>query len=421
MKKLTISIFQFIEGKRSWFVMAHRWAGLTMALFLIIAGVTGSLLAFHEELDVLFAPRLHNVSESPLLNNAAPNVLKIRQQLQNSIGNNANVDYVPLEYKPGQTLRFLVSPNKDPVTLEIYELPYDEVFVHPYTGKIQGTRLQGQASLSPENWMPFIYRLHYTLALENAGLLLMGIIALVWTIDCFMGLYLTFPRAKPFFAKWKPAWAIKWKAAFIRINLDFHRATSLWLWSVLFIFAWSGVGFNLANSIYKPVMGTLFNMKQTDDVLSSREIDKPVIIGWEQALKLSRAHMSRLARQESFLIDKEISLQLNRDSRTYRYQIHSDRDIGERNNTSIVIEADTGRMLDYTLPTRVHSGETITEWLFALHRAQVFGLPYRVFVSAFGITVSMLSITGIIIWWKKRRGRNNNRRQILRSVAHRPG
>jgi uncharacterized iron-regulated membrane protein len=32
-------------------VRAHRYAGLGMAFFLIVAGVTGSALAFHDEIE----------------------------------------------------------------------------------------------------------------------------------------------------------------------------------------------------------------------------------------------------------------------------------------------------------------------------------------------------------------------------------
>ncbi|WP_256212153.1 PepSY domain-containing protein [Nitrosomonas eutropha] len=37
--------------KRSFWVWLHRWAGLIMASFLIIVGITGSLLAFYPELE----------------------------------------------------------------------------------------------------------------------------------------------------------------------------------------------------------------------------------------------------------------------------------------------------------------------------------------------------------------------------------
>jgi hypothetical protein len=35
-----------------------------------------------------------------------------------------------------------------------------------------------------------------------------------------------------------------------------HRSSGRWLWALLLVFAWSGVGFNL-QGVYEPVMGTL--------------------------------------------------------------------------------------------------------------------------------------------------------------------
>ena len=42
---------------RHFFVWLHRWAGLAMACFLVIVGLTGSLLAFRNEIDRLASPR----------------------------------------------------------------------------------------------------------------------------------------------------------------------------------------------------------------------------------------------------------------------------------------------------------------------------------------------------------------------------
>ena len=43
------------SGRPFW-VRLHRWAGLTMAGFLIVVGLTGSLLAFYPELERLAHP-----------------------------------------------------------------------------------------------------------------------------------------------------------------------------------------------------------------------------------------------------------------------------------------------------------------------------------------------------------------------------
>ncbi|MCC7136747.1 MAG: PepSY domain-containing protein, partial [Nitrosomonas sp.] len=45
--------------KRTFWVYLHRWAGLAMAIFLIVVGFTGSLLAFYPELERMLNPQFY--------------------------------------------------------------------------------------------------------------------------------------------------------------------------------------------------------------------------------------------------------------------------------------------------------------------------------------------------------------------------
>jgi uncharacterized iron-regulated membrane protein len=46
-------------------VIFHRYVGLLMAGFLILTGITGSLLAWNHELDAALSPQLFSVSITP--------------------------------------------------------------------------------------------------------------------------------------------------------------------------------------------------------------------------------------------------------------------------------------------------------------------------------------------------------------------
>lgn len=65
----------------------------------------------------------------------------------------------------------------------------------------------GDISQGVINLMPFLYRLHQSLVLGKLGTTLLGVISLLWLVDCFVGLYLTFPvrsRGLPSrFRQWK--------------------------------------------------------------------------------------------------------------------------------------------------------------------------------------------------------------------------
>src|SRR3546814_6697919 len=66
---------------RSILVLLHRYIGLATAIFLFLAGITGSILAFHHELDEWLNPEFyHTPSEGPVL---APGTLVERVEQAN--------------------------------------------------------------------------------------------------------------------------------------------------------------------------------------------------------------------------------------------------------------------------------------------------------------------------------------------------
>lgn len=72
-------------------------------------------------------------------------------------------------------------------------------------------------------------------------------------MDCFVALWLTLPRGKPFWKKWSTAWRIKGGHAY-RLNFDLHRAGGLWLWLLLLPVAVSSVAMNLPSQVFKPAV-----------------------------------------------------------------------------------------------------------------------------------------------------------------------
>lgn len=103
--------------------------------------------------------------------------------------------------------------------------------------------------------------------IDRWGLWLLGIIAIIWTLDSFVGFYLTLPLrrraraaaagsepARSFWQRWKPAWKLRWNAGSTKLNFDLHRAFSLWTWLVVFVLALTAFSLNLYSEVFYPVM-----------------------------------------------------------------------------------------------------------------------------------------------------------------------
>lgn len=424
---------------RSLLVLVHRCVGLVLAGFLLIAGLTGALLAWNNELEAAISPGLF-IAPPPSSDAAMLDPLVLRERVQAAYPE-ALVARVGLETRPGRSLMFRLSALPD--TGAVAELPNDQVFVNPYTGTVLGERKWGDITQGLKNLMPFIYRLHYTLALGTVGSYTLGIVALLWTLDCFVGAYLTFPAsqrrparrlsavasvtaasgplptpARSWFARWWPSWKVRWRGGAYKVNLDLHRAGGLWPWAMLFVLAWSGVGFNLT-TVYDPVMKALFAHQPEAAGLSklSRSKLSPAL-DWQAARETGRRLMAGQAHAHGFTVLSEDMLVHDPLHGVYRYVVRSSRDILEQGGwTSLVFDADTGEIKGLWLPTGAASGDTIRTWLTSLHMAIVWGMPFKTIMTLIGMGVAMLSVTGVVIWWKKRQGR---RRLAERNVMVSP-
>ncbi|WP_426991989.1 PepSY-associated TM helix domain-containing protein [Methylomonas sp. CM2] len=178
---------------RPFWVLVHRYAGLAMTAFLIVVGLTGSLLAFYEELDGLISPHLY---AEPAGRQTLP-IPQLLDSAEHALGSRARVASLWLSPRH---VDIGVSPNNDAQTGQPLALDFDQVILDPYTGAELGRRHWGSITEGINNLMPFIYKLHYNLALDDIGAWTLGITALVWTLDCFVGFYLTLP-AKPLTAR----------------------------------------------------------------------------------------------------------------------------------------------------------------------------------------------------------------------------
>lgn len=388
---------------RPFWVLAHRYAGLAMTVFLVIVGLTGSLLAFYAELDRAVNPRLYVDADG-----RSPLDLDVLIEKAESHAPEAQIRSLWLS---PNAANLSVAPRADPASGQPYALDYDQLILDPYTGAELGRRTWGAISQGTINLMPFIYKLHYNLALDDVGMWILGITALVWTLDSFVGFYLTLPAfgtraaSQPWTQRWRRSWSIKWRGSAFRINYDLHRAGGLWLWLALLIFAWSCVYMNLTDTVYQKVMQTVsdFHEPWSDMPTLEQPLESPAL-SLKEAYRLGRQRFAQTAIEHGFKIEAPVSVWYNADRGFYGLSARSDQDFQDKNGqTRLIIDANTGAQKMLLLPSGQYNGTTITNWLAALHTANVFGMPYRIFVCLLGLSIVTLAVTGVVIWLKKRR------------------
>ena len=411
-------------GIRDLGILIHRWTGLLIAAFLIIVGLTGSILAIEGPIDRWLNPELH-VSRPP---NASPVDLATLAERAEASDPHLRVAYFWAE---DDQVHVMVGGKKDPASGKPYDLGYSQLILDPWSGAVLGRAVMEGQWMEPGPWrqrvLPFVYSLHTSLATgTTTGWTFMGIIALLWTLDCFVAFYVTLPRsAGPFWRRWQQAWKIKWNANSARVHFDLHRAGGLWLWPLLFVFGWSSVMFGLTQ-VYEPVMKHLFDFVSMSESLAQNSLPKPLdtpALTWRQAQQAGERAMAEQAALHHFTVERPYGMAYVADYGAYTYAVRSSLDFrGHGWDTTVLVDGNSGELRSVDLARGQHLGNSISALLWGIHFADLRDwLTYRIFVCLFGVFLSTISYTGVYIWWKKRTVRQFSTSRSLSKVIRATG
>ncbi|BEP33511.1 PepSY-associated TM helix domain-containing protein [Variovorax sp. V59] len=404
---------------RAFATAVHRWAGLAVALFLVVSGLTGAVISWDHEIDGWLNRKLYDTASRGPFRDPFDLVAAVEAH-----DPRARVAYLPLGFEEGHTARYFVQPRTDPATGKPFRLGYNQVFVDPVTAEVRGRRDASAISLKPETLMPFLRKLHYMLHVpavwgtDRLGYWIMGGVALVWLLDSCVALYLTTPRRqrraahpehrgpREWWKRWKPAWAVRWAAGGYRLNFDLHRAGGLWMWALIIVIAFTSFSLNLYKEIFHPMLSLVSKTTPGPSALVplaplGTRIEPT--IGFRQIVADAEAE----ARRRGWTTPLG-GVFYNQRGGFYNVSFfdHATHDSSDGMGLSnLYLDGRDGRVISSNRPWHGTAADVFAQLQLPLHGGRILGLPGRILMSLMGLAVAGLSITGIVIWWRKRRAR----------------
>jgi uncharacterized iron-regulated membrane protein len=383
-------------------VLLHRWFGLGIALFLLQAGITGALIAWDHEIDAFLNPELYVSAAPPDAELLSP--LRLAEIVE-ARDPRLEVTYLPLAVEAGHAVLMGVDSKRDPATGKPYVLGFDQVAVNPATGDIQDRREWGEISLSPKQLMPFLYRLHYSLHIPDVGLMplglwFMGVVAVIWLVDSFIALCISFPSWKA----WKKSFQFRFDKGGYRLTFDLHRSGGVWTWLLIMPLALTAVSMNLNREVVRPVV-SLFSDLAESPFASRTPSEQPIAATTPRQQVLKRAATDALALglgrpQGGLFYSQELGVY-----GVGFFEPGNDHGDGGLGNPWLYYDGTTGAPAGSELPGRGSAGDLFMQVQFPLHSGRILGVPGRISITLLGLVVSMFSVTGVMIWAKKRRQR----------------
>jgi len=422
------------------FTLLHRYVGLLIAIFLVFSGLTGAVISWDHELDDWLNPHLTEARTA----GKQLSSLDIAKQIEAKYPE-VRVTFMPVGIEAGESLAFSVNPKLNPATNRLYEPGFNQVFIDPVTGDELGKREWGAVwPITKETFVSFLYKLHYTLHLpemwgtDRWGIWLLGIIAILWTLDSFVGFYLTLPvkrrvqtastvakleddgeadlstadspmpASKGWWQRWQPAWKVRWTGGPAKLNFDLHRAFSLWTWGLLFIVAFTAFSLNLYREVFYPIMSTVSKVTPSPfDQRTRAPKHEPITPVMKFDTVISKAQTDAKNRGWSEPIGSAF---YNQNFGIYGVQFYHPEEghgAGGVGHKRLYYDGMDGRYLGDRQPWKGTAADIFLQAQFPLHSGRILGMPGRILISAMGIVVAMLSITGVIIWWRKRGSRRD--------------
>lgn len=386
-------------------VKLHLYVGLWFGALFVMLGLTGTVIAWREDLDAALNPSLL-VAEAAVPVPVSPTLAK------------AVTDRLAADPAYGRPKLLTLPLTEREVFIAWYPLKGPgavagrsrQVMVDPATLAIKGERVWGEPGLSRPLLMPTLFHLHHYLLAGETGKTLMGVTGMMLLITVLGGIVLWWPKAKA--KAVAQAFRIGFGGSWPRLNYSLHRTLGILAAPVLATIAFSGWYLNLPKWV-TPLVSSVLTVSPPGKPSSA-----PPPAGARQ-LDVAQAMQAAQAAYPAATVSR-VSFPRKADD-VFEIRLRQPGEVRKESGaTRLWLDAYTGARLGARDPVTAPSGDTLLNWLYPLHTGEAFGLPGRIFISIFGLAPLMFAITGLLIWWKRRRGHRRHVEKTLQRTLQRP-
>ena len=379
------------EFTRQVFLQIHRTVGLFAGAMFVLVGLSGSILAFREDIDEWLNASIMRVEiPAPPARRPLDEILAAAITAMPADGKAERVT-MPRHSASAMAITYMV--ETDDLDTDVYEM-----FVDPYTAKVKGQRLylHGNKTLS-QPLVPIIMAFHWTLLLGFNNAYILGSLAILVFFSILVGFYLWWPR----YGDWRLGFKIKWGASPERVVYDAHRSVGAYFIVFLLVTLFTGVAM-----IFKPatrsVTGIFSEVRADPDFGKSTRAPGGTPIGLDETVAVvdkvfpaGRLHWILLPSAPSgvYVVGKQSDDEPNR----------------TKTSRNVSVDQYSGKVLYVQDRNGFTAGEKFLEWLFPLHSGEAFGAVGRSIVLFIGLTPLALYVTGFLRWRQRRRARRRAR------------
>jgi uncharacterized iron-regulated membrane protein len=347
----------------------HLWAGILLALYVSVIGITGSVLVFGLEIGrVVDADPWPGLIEQKT---AAP----LAQVIEN----------VTSAYPRARLISVMTPTRTEPVFIAtIQPRRRLKIACHPVTGQLLGEVPVRHSRL---DW---VYRLHEDLLGGRTGRVVNAVCAMALLLLVLTGLVNWWPGVKHVARALKIDFRRRWK----RVNFDIHSAVGFWSFAFLIMWAVSGIYFTWPAWFLAQVdrLSPVVNARPPAVVVERPDEIVPVSF---QAMLSKAADLDPGARCQGIIFPY---------SRRAPLEILMSRSaaFGRDSEDTLYFNPYTGQ---YISTWQYGVNKTLGDWLIwleaPLHFGTHWGLAFKCLWALMGLSLPVLAVSGLLMYWNR--------------------
>lgn len=400
------------QRRRRIWLKIHLWLGLALGAVLSVAGVTGSILVFHHEIDAWLNPALYVVEDRGGLavHRPFPDLMAAARA---AMPGDAALSFIHYPQHDDWSVIF-THARPDPARANPAGANgagegrlAEQTFVDPYDGRVLGSRLKRRSA----DWLPatpigFVFELHYALLAGLTGEKILGWITIALLVSMISGVALWWPAK----GRWRRALIIKRGAGATRFNIDLHSVNGIYTFPLMAAVLISGVYFVLPQQFMAAARLFSPGLERRYEIKPPLQADRPFIA--------PDAAMAIMARD--FPTGRTAWVYIPTEKRpTYMICQHQ-AETGSWfvRRRCVVLDGYDGRVMHVETPGAMDFWPAFIAWQWPLHSGQAFGEVGRWLVFLVGLACPLIFVTGFLHWRRKRAAR---RLSSLRAAARSSG
>jgi len=348
----------------------HLYFAFIAGVFIIILGITGSIIAFETELGHALRPKLSYVKPQA-------KALSL-----------AEISAAVLKAFPDDRVR-AYTLSTSPNTSYQVNISQGAVYVNQYTGEILGVQHEPDFV---SNALNVIHQVHLRLAIRNQADTGKEIVKWVGVVILFLllsGLYLWWPAKRVRIRRGTSSW---------RFWFDVHNAVGIFSLVFLLALAITGIviGFeDVTTPWFYKVTGTqplvFYNRAAKFEVTPPPDA-KP--IAPDQAVATARAALPGAA---------PFSINVPGPKDAYVIRARYPEDLTGGGRSMVVVDQYSAKVLAAEGSRTAPAGSRIITTNRAIHTGDILGVPSKIIMSLASLMLAGQMVTGFVMWWQRRR------------------